>query len=219
MCGIAGSYNREQAFKLYESNLDRGRFSAGLLTAKQFKPTVIKSAEPFKLEDVPVGQDLYLFHSCAPTGKNDGYTPLNVHPFHCDGVYVAHNGIITNANKLAEQYDIDYSVEDASFVDSYVIPYILAHNITSQWGEWRNIVLDSLKELRGTFGLWIYSHGVTYICRCGSTLYVNELDGSFSSSAQPGYTLIPDGKLYQMAAGKMHEVGSFEVKPTYFIAP
>jgi glucosamine 6-phosphate synthetase-like amidotransferase/phosphosugar isomerase protein len=219
MCGIAGGFSREQAFKLYESNLDRGKFSAGLLIAKNGKPTVIKSPEPFKLENVPVDQDIYLFHSCAPTGKNDGYTPLNVHPFCVNGVYVAHNGIITNADKLAHTYNIDYSVESASFVDSYVIPYIIAHNRKPDSYLWRDVILRSLKELRGTFGLWIHVEGCTFICRCGSTLYINAVDGSFSSSPQLGYTLIPDGRLYQVVAKRIQEVGIFEVKPTYFIAP
>ena len=32
MCGISGSNKREQAFKLYQDNLNRGFYSSGLLT-------------------------------------------------------------------------------------------------------------------------------------------------------------------------------------------
>lgn len=224
MCGIAGSPNREKAFALYEANLVRGRYSAGMLTDHNGIPEVFKSAEPIVESEVPQNRGMYLFHSCAPTGRTVEYRPINTHPFRVDGVYVAHNGIISNAAALASEYDIDYSDPAASLVDSYVIPYIITCKRKPDVDWPSEAILLALPELVGTFGLWIYVYdqhrgSKTYVCRSGSTLYLDKKTCDFSSSLQPGYTLIPDGKLFELTYGGAIEVGTFKTKPTYYIAP
>ena len=225
MCGISASFNRIDAFKLYEGNLDRGRYSAGLLTstpvhASQYRIEVIKRQTPFTLNDVPDYKQLYLFHSRAPTSRTTEYDPLDTHPFCVNGVYVAHNGIITNHDKLGEKYEIDYSLPDVSMVDSYVIPFMINHN-KQHCGNWVDAIIKTLNELDGIFALWIYiaELGKTYVCRSGSTLYADFNLGSFSSSPIDGFMPVSEGVLYSIDINAgMYAVKSFKNKPTYFIA-
>ena len=225
MCGIAGSFIRQEAFKLYEGNLERGRYSAGLLTStpvnnSQYDVGVIKRQTPFTLNDVPEWKQLYLFHSRAPTSRTTEYDPLDTHPFCVNGVYVAHNGIITNHDKLGEKYEINYSLPDVSMVDSYVIPFMIHHN-KQYCDSWVDAIVKTLGELDGIFALWIYiaETGNTFVCRSGSTLYADLNTGSFSSSPVFGFSPILEGVLYSVVNAGMFRVHSFKTKPTYFIAP
>jgi len=228
MCGIAGSFIRQEAFKLYEGNLERGRYSAGLLTSTpiinlqiQNITEVIKRQSPFTLDDVPERKQLYLFHGRAPTSRTTEYDPIDTHPFCVNGVCVAHNGIITNHDKLGEKYEINYSLPNVSMVDSYVIPFMINHN-KQHCDNWVDAIIETLNELDGIFALWIHiaETGKTFICRSGSTLYADFNTGAFSSSPVFGFSSVPEGQLYtvDINAG-LYAVKSFKTKHTYFIAP
>lgn len=225
MCGIAGAFNRDEAFALYEANLVRGRYSAGLLTKyvhdDYVHPTIIKTPTPFKKEEVPIGARMYLFHSRAPTSRTVEYREMDTHPFHVGSVYVAHNGILTNAEELGEKYGIDYSQQDVSMVDSYVIPFVI--NANKKFDSWQAAIVRSLEEFKGTFGLWIHIDApgdgpITYICRSGSTLYGDLDTGSFSSSPRDGFKLLPEGRLFRIGPSNILQVDTFKTKPIYYIA-
>jgi hypothetical protein len=81
MCGIAGSFNKERAFELYKSNLNRGYYSSGaIITAKNRYHLLFKRSGCF---DEPVQWQsptdnfpdncYYLYHSRGPTVETKSY--------------------------------------------------------------------------------------------------------------------------------------------------
>lgn len=222
MCGIAGSFNREIAFSLYQKNLERGRYSAGMLVSiglHGLPPLILKTPVPFTLEDVTQLGHQYLFHSRAPTSRTIEYREIDTHPFQVGDVIVAHNGIITNATELSEEYEIDYSGESVSLVDSYVIPYIISQ-LKLSTPLWEETICNALSQLKGTFGLWIHieSEKRTFICRSGSTLYANFDSGCFSSTPQDDFHMLAEGQLYEILPTGVVSAGTFKTQPMYFIA-
>lgn len=67
--------------------------------------------------------------------KND------IQPFYKDNVYIVHNGLVSNDQKLRKIYG-----ETNSKVDSSIIPNVLQYNI-----------IENLKELEGSFSLGIFN--------------------------------------------------------------
>ena len=88
-------------------------------------------------------------------------------------------------------------------------------------GTWESSIVQTLEELKGTFGLWIYiddptSKTNTFICRNGSTLYGDLKTGSFSSSSRDGFSLLSEEQLYSVGINGINPVAKFKSKPMYF---
>jgi glucosamine 6-phosphate synthetase-like amidotransferase/phosphosugar isomerase protein len=225
MCGIAGSFNRESAYRLYQSNLERGRYSVGLHIVYGRKDGVVshtlKREKPLALADVPAGGVQYLFHSRAPTSNTTEFNIDETHPFEAIDVLVAHNGIITNVDDLRKKFIITPALPNYVNVDSYVIPWMIHKIHHTDKVTWIEAICKALTQIDGTFGLWIHVTDIntTFVCRSGSTLYGNYTTGAFTSCKTIGFDLLKEGVLYETSTDKgLFEVATFAVKPIYFFA-
>lgn len=214
MCGISGSNNREQAFKLYQINLDRGYYSSGYYGVE----ALCSSRINFKYKVlgtfvVPIGDtDLtqyYLYHSRGPTVETTSFVPENNHPFEFEGWVVSHNGIISNFDSLCTEYFPEESFEGKT--DSCIIPRLLYVKPS---------IKEALECLKGTFAVWIYhksSHRL-FIARSGSTLYGDCNTGDFSSTEFKGSISLKEGTLYEVENfSKLTEKSTFRFNSPYFV--
>lgn len=212
MCGIAGSTNKEQAFKLYKSNLNRGYYSSGFTSIKNSSnkdsQAIIKTLGVWEQPQDVSDSVYYLYHSRGPTTETNEFVPDNNHPFVYKNWVVAHNGIISNFKDLGKKY---FPEEDfTGKTDSCIIPRLLSIRPMK----------DVLEELKGTFALWIwspYSYGV-YLCRSGSTLFANFDTGDFCSTEFEGSTNLSEGIIYKIDNYKsIHKFGQFKSNSPYFV--
>lgn len=216
MCGIAGSFKPEVAFKLYQSNLDRGFYSSGSIvidsndmwnckkTLGQFE----KPVQAYSPPGIATTGFYYLYHSRGPTTETKEFNESNNHPFFYKDWIIAHNGIISNFEELCKKY---FPEEDfTGRTDSCIIPRLLAIKPMK----------DALEELKGTFALWLwtpYTKGV-YICRSGVTLFANQDTGEFCSTEFEGSKAIEEGYLYKIENyNKIYKSIPFKHKSPYFI--
>lgn len=207
MCGISGSINRETAYKLYRDNLDRGFYSSGSLTLEDNGThTCTKVLGQFKEPvDPQVDTAYYLYHSRGPTVETHGFVEDNNHPFFYKNWVVAHNGIISNFNKLWEKYgDGDITGK----TDSCIIPRILSSTFS---------IGEALQELEGTFALWVYNKETKelYITRSGSTLFANRISGDFSSTEFQNSYVLDEGIVYRVYFNKNSQNKRIEETYTY----
>lgn len=171
MCGICGSNILKEAFALYVENLKRGTFASGFLAVgKDIDPLCIKQQDPFTLEQLEslcngIEYDYFLFHGRAPTNSNTPYSEETTHPFYKDGIYVAHNGIITNWKDIAEP---------RTLVDSEVIlQQILKKRDEQPPMEMGYALRDIFSNLQGLLTCWIYdqyNHDI-WLIKGGSSLW------------------------------------------------
>lgn len=190
MCGIAGSNNPERAFKLYQSNLDRGYYSSSVMTVNGYGECHIRKVLGTFDEPVVPYPSLYSFyHSRGPTVETKEFVPDNNHPFEYKEWIVAHNGIISNFDALCKEFFPD---EDfAGKTDSCIIPRLFS--VLPDF-------IDGLRRLEGTFALWIHNKQTkkSYICRSASTLFINANTGDFSSTEFEESTSVPEGTIYEL---------------------
>lgn len=223
MCGIAGSNNSLQAFTLYRSNLDRGFYSSGSVVLDDLdmwvcEKTLGQFTEPSKPASVPgihTNGVYHLYHSRGPTVETKEFFEENNHPFFYKDWIVAHNGIISNFEKLWKKYG-DGDIYGKT--DSCIIPRILSH--TSTIGE-------ALQELEGTFALWMYN--ITsrnlFITRSGSTLFADWITGDFSSTEFKNSSPLIEGDIYQIhyeerrifRDSRIKKLYSYRTNSPYFI--
>ncbi len=224
MCGIAGSANPETAFKLYQSNLNRGYYSSGFMFIDSyevfwigknlgvFKNVIVGSVNveylfsiPFEYSPEPA---FHLYHSRGPTTETAGFVPENNHPFMYKDWVVAHNGIISNFKELGEKY---FPEEDfTGKTDSCIIPRMLSIKPMN----------EALEELQGTFALWIKNTQTKdlYICRSGSTLFANINNGDFCSTEFDGSISLQEGIIYKIVNYNSIEIHSkFNFNSPYYI--
>jgi glucosamine 6-phosphate synthetase-like amidotransferase/phosphosugar isomerase protein len=223
MCGIAGSTNKDTAFKLYQSNLNRGFYSSGSivlddLTLWSCKKALGQFKEPTKPACVPGIHTeglYYLYHSRGPTVETKGFNEENNHPFFYEDWIVAHNGIVSNFLQLTKEH---YPNQDfADKTDSCIIPRML-----SLFG-----IDHGPEKLEGTFAFWAYNVRTNnlYLVRNSCTLFANLNNGDFSSTEFEGSTALEEGKLYSIDFSKQDSSqGSrikinctFNFKSPYFI--
>lgn len=215
MCGIAGSSDANTAFALYQSNLARGYYSSGeMIVGKDGKSYSIgKEHGVFKyprnlMENYNFPYSYTLYHSRGPTTETGEFVPDNNHPFVYKDWIVAHNGIISNFEELCKKY---FPEEDfTGKTDSCIIPRMLSIKPMK----------DALEELKGTFGLWIwtpYSNGA-YICRSGVTLFANYENGDFCSTEFEGSEPLQEGYIYKIEGYKKIIRGiPIKTKSPYFV--
>jgi glucosamine 6-phosphate synthetase-like amidotransferase/phosphosugar isomerase protein len=216
MCGIAGSFNKERAFELYKSNLNRGYYSSGaIITADRRHHRLFKRLgcfnEPIQWQtptnDSP-GNCYYLYHSRGPTVETKSYEEINNHPFCYNQWVVSHNGIVSNFEKLAKEHFPEEDFTGAT--DSCIIPRLL----------YKFGIADGLSKLEGTFAIWAYNTKfyTLFIARNSSTLYANIKTGDFSSTAFEGSVLLEENSVYTLSGGSLVEMPvKIESKSPYFI--
>jgi len=211
MCGIAGSNNKEKAFKLYQSNLNRGFYSSGAIAIEeksQFWLTYKRSGQ-FSEPVCDKPALYYLYHSRGPTVETTSYDINNNHPFFYGDWIVSHNGIISNFKELCEVY---FSGENfTGKTDSCIIPRLL---------EIKPTITSALEELKGTFAVWMYSikQRKTYIARNASTLFANVDNGDFSSTEFEGSTSLKQGTIYDINNYNcIVPVAEFKYNSPYFV--
>lgn len=160
---------------------------------------------------------MYLGHNQAPTSSERKWKEHNSHPFVRENWIVAHNGVLTNFDKLKNEYVPDHE----NIVDSSIIPALLhffesrAGHCTSQEKE-QDIIKTVLPLLEGTYGLWIVNIRTlnVYLARQGSTLFYD--DDSFSSIQGKDYKEIKEGSLYRFSKKGITKVGEYQVKSPFF---
>lgn len=214
MCGIAGSTNKEKAFKLYQSNLDRGYYSSGSLIIDELKFCESKKVQG-QFKTVPILENLsntnnlyYLYHSRGPTTETLTFEEKDNHPFLYRDWVVAHNGIISNFEALKSKHFANEIFETNT--DSSIIPRML----------YKFGFKEGLSQLKGTFAIWTYNTttGDIYIARSSCTLYANLQTGDFSSTQFEDSDMIKEGTVYKIANfNKIVQETLFVSDSPYFI--
>jgi glucosamine 6-phosphate synthetase-like amidotransferase/phosphosugar isomerase protein len=210
MCGIAGSINSKRAFELYQSNLNRGCYSSGLMTIGGQGENCFeigKTLGTFNCEHTaPVKYTLY--HSRGPTVETKQFNPAHNHPFTYESWIVAHNGIVSNFDKLAREYFPEEDFTGAT--DSCIIPRLI-HKLGLGPG---------LSKIEGTFAIWAYDilYRTLYLARNSCTLYANTDTGDFSSTEFEGSKLLEENLLYCLYNHTLIKLPiKIESKSPYFI--
>jgi glucosamine 6-phosphate synthetase-like amidotransferase/phosphosugar isomerase protein len=158
----------------------------------------------------------FLGHTQAPTSSKRTFDELTSHPFDCGLWTVAHNGVLTNDNKLRNLIKDKSSFNE---VDTSVIPALLDQTYEESGADEVEVICEVLSKLEGTFGLWIYckeSHN-TYLARSGSTLYADLVNNTFSSLPEDKFVPLEEGVLYLITAEGITSVGGFSSNSPFFI--
>jgi len=217
MCGIFGSTSFSTYADLYKKNCARGNFAYGHLFVG-CKDIYIKKREGVtNLSDDFSKEDEYhtfLGHTQAPTSSNRQFHTRTSHPFDTGNFIVAHNGVLENHEKLAKQYLRRVPISN---VDSEYIPALLSESYD---GDDVNTISETMSEIEGTFGCWIFSKRTrqSYIVRSGSTIYGNINNGNFSSIIAGDCNVeLREGIIYCMTREGLTQVGNFKINSQFFI--
>lgn len=223
MCGIFGATEKEQFLTLYDLNRKRGTFATALcfVTVKgdlhihRWSGTVDLPSVKKVISDADEKILLFLGHTQAPTSSSRKYSRDTAHPFHTQHYTVAHNGVLSNFQELKQIYDPKWK----NPVDSSIIPFICTM-YEEEFTNCTNVdaIVETLGKLEGTFGLWIYdsSNNTLFLARCGSTLFANKLDNSFSSVKYKGSEPLEEGHLFQITPEGITAVGLFDCDSPFF---
>lgn len=218
MCGIFGATNREKYLTLQKLNMKRGDFA---------QSTLFVDKEGYEIHKVPLKKpiskyrfpkkkrfDYYFGHVQAPTSIVRDFHPNTSHPFCVENWIVAHNGVLTNFKTLVDEYEMPYN----NPVDSSIIPYVLykIQELTN-YNE-VDIIINTLNQLQGTFGLWIHNvfTANTFLAKCGVSLFADIYENTFSSVHMDGLTQLEDGILYQVTKEGLTSVAVFECDNPFF---
>jgi glucosamine 6-phosphate synthetase-like amidotransferase/phosphosugar isomerase protein len=231
MCGIFGSKDFKEFKALYNLNQSRGDAAFGGILPKEVFFNKCKSIRGVKMsgcinldtdyarsdseffESVGMFSQYYLGHTQAPTSAAQTFNKNTSHPFMQGSWVVAHNGVLTNYEELIQDLD----PKTYNIVDSSVIPALL-HNEHSDNKE-EDVILNVLGKLKGTFSLWIYNIDSSnlYISRCGSTLFADPINKSFSSLQYADMVEVADGTLLKQKDDFFVPVGKFNSNSPFFI--
>lgn len=219
MCGIFGSNDRERFTTLYELNKDRGSFAYGGMYLHEGQEPTVQVAEGDSFQFEGPGSDTsqyYLGHTQGPTSSQREFSRETSHPFNYQHWHVAHNGVLSNGNELAEKYKVDNPV------DSAVIPKMLDMHEPDCRSE-GDTIAAVCSELKGTFACWIHNDisGSTYLVRTGCTLFVHVVDNytEFSSKHESGMLPVREGSVYKIdfVKNQIYEVSTFDSDSPFFI--
>ena len=206
MCAIYGTASREEFFKLYELNKDRGGFAFSFCGIKNHDIFVFKN----KLADLDLlyqeDWDYYLAHDQAPTGSVRTYNENTSHPFHYGRWYVAHNGVLTNHKEVLESTDT--KEVDSSYIAAYMEQLDL---LPIPPEEDHEIFYDTFSAFKGTHACWVWDekNSKLFLTKNGSTLFTK--GDTFSSVQFEGSKPLLDGWAYEMHFGKgVIEIVKFE---------
>ena len=210
MCAIYGTASREEFFKLYELNKDRGGFAFSFCGIKN----TINNQSIFvfknKLADLDLlyqeDWDYYLAHDQAPTGSVRKYSENTSHPFHYGRWYVAHNGVLTNHKEVLESTDTKEI--DSSYIAAYMEQLDL---LPIPPEEDHEIFYETFSAFKGTHACWVWDeeNSKLFLTKNGSTLFTK--GDTFSSVQFEGSKPLLDGWAYEMHFGKgVIEIVKFE---------
>lgn len=173
--------------------------------------SIVSESHELKITDF----DFYLGHTQAPTSIQREYTYDTTHPFACNMWLVAHNGVLTNCEKIKKKIGDNTLFNE---VDTSLIPALI-HTIEQQGCDEVDSITEALSYIEGTYGLWIYNKNTcnTYIARSGSTLYGDFLTNDFSSVETKGMQPLSEGILYLLTTEGITEVGGFDTKSPFLI--
>lgn len=217
MCAIFGSSKFDIFCKLYDLNKPRGISASSALTLTDKHEVKCKKTagafDEYSLEK----SKLYLGHCQAPTTQKQEFDYETAHPFYFDRFYVAHNGIITNAEDLAKEYNL--KLFKKTQVDSSVVPELISQVYCSgsplQLPEVIKVVAEKLK---GTFACFIYSErdNRVFLIRSGSTLFYDK-EGNFSSTKFDRSIPFEEGKVGEFVSNKIIYHCPFITNSPFFI--
>lgn len=217
MCGIFGAISASKFEVLDQANQSRGNFASGILFYNGNNFDIQKTENSFDWNKIKLpGGFFYLGHNQAPTSSERKWREHNSHPFLTNNWAVAHNGILTNFEKLKTEYAPDHE----NIVDSSIIPALLSHfektlgaanNIEKEV----NLISHVLNLIEGTFGLWIVNLNTfnVYIARQGSTLFYDK--NSFSSIKGNESKNVKEGVIYNFTCKGTKAEGKFKVKSPF----
>ena len=217
MCGIYGSFDPSKFEILDNANKVRGNFASGLYYQDDKNYDYHRTEGSFNWDDVKLPKGfMYLGHNQAPTSSERKWKEHNSHPFVKDNWIVAHNGVLTNFDRLK----MDYLPDHENIVDSSIIPALLSHfekmfdNVNTIQKE-TELITFVLELLEGTFGLWIVNVNTlnVYLARQGSTLFFDK--NSFSSAKGVGFRDLKEGVLYKFNKKGVKPVETFDVKSPF----
>ncbi|NBP02027.1 MAG: hypothetical protein EBU90_18235 [Proteobacteria bacterium] len=227
MCGIFGSKDYNTYIKLYAKNRSRGDFSYGSIMYDNKMHAVIKSKGSFKLtsklhlalknnkKKLFTDFNNYLGHSQAPTSSERKYNHDTTHPFHTNGIYVAHNGVISNEDNIR---NLVKKYKTINTVDSSLIPALIDLSKKTEKNE-AKAICNALSMLEGNFGLWILAsknNNSVYLARSGSTMYADFLTNDFSSVKFNDFKALEEGVLYLQTVEGLTSVGEFKTNSPFF---
>lgn len=218
MCGIFGSINTSKFEILDQVNKQRGNFASGILYHDGTNWDTEKTEGSFNWDKIKLPDGfMYLGHNQAPTSTERVWKKHNAHPFEAKNWVVAHNGVLTNFEKLKT----DYLPDHENRVDSSIIPALLAH-FEATFDEANTVEKEAyligyvLSLIEGTFGVWIVNTNTlnVYLARQGSTLFYDK--NSFSSAKGEEYKEIKEGVIYKFnSKGSIKPAGDFKVKSPF----
>lgn len=228
MCGIFGATEKEKFLTLYELNKQRGLFSTSISLAidggsgdvdiHKWNGSASMGEVEGYIKKVEKKEKIafYLGHTQAPTSTKRKFDKETTHPFYLNNWVISHNGVLTNFKDLKDQIRPTWK----NPVDSSVIPPILS-SIEQQIKGPDNqiyVVTTTLGLLEGTYGLWIYNTDtrILYLARCGSTIFADIVNNSFSSVKFKGSELLEEGVLYQVTREGITSIGLFDFNSPFF---
>jgi len=217
MCGIFGSIDASKFEVLDRVNRVRGNFASGILYFDNKMFDIQKTEGSFDWDEIDLPNGLtYLGHNQAPTSTERVWREHNCHPFITENWVVAHNGVLTNFDKLK----VNFIPNHENIVDSSIIPALLAHfektfDKASTIEKEVQLISYVLELLQGTFGLWIVNTNTfnVYLARQGSTLFYDK--NSFSSAKGEDFKEIKEGVLYKFTKRGIKPAGEFKAKSPF----
>ena len=130
MCGIIGSPDKNAFDYLFEQNKERGNFAYGIIKfCINNNVKVIKDNNFDKKLNFEDDIVFYLGHLQSPTSTKRDFSPHTTHPFHYKGMYLAHNGVLSNFVKLKEKYD-KYTDTVNEVDSSIILPMIIRSDLS-----------------------------------------------------------------------------------------
>lgn len=225
MCGIFGIVSKStvqpKRFRaLAEENLARGNLAFGCLTADyangSWQTTVKRFVEPFRSEMAQLGGvSTALGHIRAPTaGQTDDIA--EIHPFHVDNLYLAHNGLLLNDTEFPE-----WRLNAAVSVDSQVI---LGGIYANREQGIAAAIKTTVASLEGQQACWLWDgqQAAIYLWRVMSPIYVLSDNDRFifsSVKVRPEMALLSEGVIYCLPDGclNLEEVGNFPYHSPYLV--
>ena len=210
MCGIIGSPDKNGFDHLFNLNKERGNFAYGVVKfniSNNIK--VIKDTDFDKKIDFEDDTVFYLGHLQSPTSSKRDFSEATTHPFEYKDKYLAHNGVLSNFDRLKSKYDKYLPEGTVNEVDSSIILPMIDKIGLKQ----------TLQELEGTFGCWLYDSKSSelFVFRAGSTIYT---DGrNISSKPVYDWELLEEGIIYRFnfTKQKYEQYDTFQTSSGFFI--
>ena len=218
MCSIYGSSTLSMFEVLHDATIERGNYACSFLSVLNTSNELLQyEGHPTSIDKVKFNENaiFYLGHNQAPTSSQRKYNKTTSHPFTKGEWIVAHNGVLTNFEKLNKQY----TPNNKNPVDSSVIPALLNY-FTVEHTDCKELdVLQTvLNLLEGTFAIWVYNtHSKKiYLARQGSTLFANLKTRDFCSIQSKDWVELKEGSIYEITKTKIVNRVAFKNTSPFF---